>query len=75
MKKCCKNCSAWRQDLGLVESHGERQQWGVCGFARSVAGQPVVAVPWAWAVDWEGHTADLQTFEDFGCVLFEARPA
>jgi hypothetical protein len=74
VKPICKNCAAWDQSRGDVPVHGHPDQWGICRIAGSKDGKPGVAVPWAWALDFHGHSAQLETFESFGCVLFEPKP-
>lgn len=66
----CQECKSW-----LRCRPGSRDGWGVCcsifdekDFEANI-GQVVMVV-----TDEEKYTGRLLTREDFGCVLFEAKP-
>jgi hypothetical protein len=67
MEGRCKTCKQWMQKFQGAE------QWGWCSFADGVVGRARHPQSLAYATDYEGYAAHLETHEDFGCVQWEAK--
>ena len=64
----CKDCKYWRK-----EAEREDSAWCECVRMRTKHGEPVDEDSKAYAFDTSQWNAYGDTYQDFGCVMFEAK--